>query len=69
LRYQPFEGAAGPALLRQPLDSAGSDLQPAQDARKFKAARSLRDVEPSVNLWLKRLDGIEIELSADGEDA
>jgi superfamily II DNA/RNA helicase len=69
LRYQPYEGAAGPALLRLPLDPLGSDLQPVQDARKFKASRSLRDVEPSVNLWLKRLDGMAIELPADGEDA
>jgi len=60
LRYQQYEGTAGPALLRTPLDPAGSDLQPARDARKFKAPRSLRDVEPSVNLWLKRLDGMEI---------
>jgi hypothetical protein len=69
LRYQPYEGAAGPALLRTPLDPLGSDLHPARDARKFKAPRSLRDVEPSVNLWLKRLDGMEIEVPADGEDA
>jgi hypothetical protein len=69
LRYQPYEGAAGPALLRLPLDPLGSDLQPTQDARKFKASRSLRDVEPSVNLWLKRLDGMEIELPGDGEEA
>ncbi len=34
-----------------------------QDERKFKAPRSLRDVEPSVNLSLKRLDGTEIETS------
>jgi hypothetical protein len=29
--------------------------------RKFRANRSMRDVEPSVNLWLKTLDGVEIE--------
>ena len=65
LRYQPYEGGAGPALLRTPLDPLGSDLQPTKDARKFKAPRSLRDVEPSVNLWLKRLDNTIIELPAD----
>ena len=37
LRYQPYEGAAGPALLRTPLDPHGSDLQPALDARKYDA--------------------------------
>ncbi len=68
LLYQPYEGSAGPALLRLPLDPVGADLQPAQDARKFKAPRSLRDVEPAVNLWLKRLDGSNIDLPADGED-
>jgi hypothetical protein len=68
LRYQSYEGTAGPALLRTPLDPMGSDLQPVQDARKFKAPRSLRDVEPSVNLWLKRLDGMAIEIPADGDD-
>ena len=46
--------------------STPSSRRSAQDARKFKAPRSLRDVEPSVNLWLKRLDGIEVELPAEG---
>lgn len=69
LRYQQHEGSAGPALLRSPLEPVGADLLPVQDARKFKAPRSLRDVEPSVNLWLKRSDGLDIEIPADGEDA
>lgn len=69
LRYQQHEGGAGPALLRTPLEPVGADLLPMQDARKFKAPRSLRDVEPSVNLWLKRSDGLDIEIPADGEDA
>jgi hypothetical protein len=68
LRYQEFEGSGGPALLRTPLDPIGGDLQPVQDARKFKAPRSLRDVEPSVNLWVKKLDGYAIEQPADAED-
>ena len=29
--------------------------------RKFRANRSMRDVEPSVNLWLKTMEGVEIE--------
>ena len=29
--------------------------------RKFRANRSMRDVEPSVNLWVKTLDGIEMQ--------
>ena len=28
---------------------------------KFRANRSLRDVEPSVNLWVKTIDGVELE--------
>jgi len=69
LRYQEYEGAAGPALLRTPLDPLGADLQPAQDARKFKAPRSLRDVEPSVNLWLSKLDGGMVDLPVEGEES
>lgn len=29
--------------------------------KKFRANRSLRDVEPSVNLWLKTMDGTDLE--------
>jgi hypothetical protein len=28
---------------------------------KFRANRSLRDVEPSVNLWMKTLEGADVE--------
>jgi hypothetical protein len=28
---------------------------------KFRANRSLRDVEPSVNLWVKTLDNVDLE--------
>ncbi len=59
LVYQPYENAAGPPLLHTPLDPELATLS--QDERKFRAPRSLRDVEPSVNLLLKRLDGTEIE--------
>jgi hypothetical protein len=31
-------------------------------ARKFRAPRSMRDVEPSVGLWVDRLDGGEVAL-------
>jgi len=66
LVYQPFENADGPALLHGPLDPELANLS--QDARKFKAPRSLRDVEPSVNLWLKRLDGTEVDTSTEGDE-
>ena len=55
------------SLLEVTYDTT-ADATLGQDARKFKAPRSLRDVEPSVNLWLKRLDGMAIEMPADGED-
>ena len=54
LEYQTEEGSA-PPLLIQPLDPAIATRS--QDERKFKAYRSMRDVEPEVQIWLKRLDG------------
>jgi len=57
LQYQAHE-ATGPHLLYDPLDPELASL-PA-GPRKFRAHRSLRDVEGSVALWLKRLDGMEI---------
>jgi hypothetical protein len=52
LQYGHEESA--PALLKDPLDPAFPTL-PAHE-RKFRAQRSLRDVEASVPLWVKRLD-------------
>ena len=51
LVYQPYESADGPPLLHTPLDP--ELLTANADERKFKAPRSLRDVEPSVNLMLE----------------
>jgi hypothetical protein len=56
LQYQREEGGA-PPLLRDPLDPELETLPRA--ARKFRAHRSLRDVEPSVNLWVKQANGDE----------
>ena len=58
LQYQSEVGAAqrllyeflNPELKRLPLRH-----------RKFRANRSLRDVEPSINLWLKTMDGTDME--------
>jgi len=57
LQYQAHE-TTGPYLLYDPFDPELAKL-PA-GPRKFRAHRSLRDVEPGVPLWLKRLDGMEI---------
>ncbi len=54
LQYASEVGRAQP-LLYQPLDPELRKQAP--PAEKFKAQRSLRDVEPSVNLWLRRPDG------------
>ena len=66
LRYQSYEGGTGPALLHTPLDPELDTL--GKNFAKFTASRSMRDVEPSVCLWLKRLDGVEIDLVAERED-
>ena len=60
LRYQAYEDGTGPYLLRNPLDPELERLERIE--RQFKAHRSLRDVEPATNLWLKQLNGIEIEV-------
>lgn len=67
LVYQTHEpGAEGPTLLHDPLDPELLTLD--ADARKFRAPRSLRDVEPPVNLWVKTLEGVAIDVAAEGED-
>jgi len=61
LQYQQEVGVA-PPLLFDPLDP---DLQrQPQSAKKFKAQRSLRDVEPVVNLWVRN----SYELDINDED-
>jgi hypothetical protein len=58
LQYQVEEGGA-PRLLFDPLDPDLAN-QPLK-ARKFKAQRSMRNVEPVVNLWVQRMDGGAVE--------
>jgi superfamily II DNA or RNA helicase len=61
LQYQREEGGA-PPLLRDPLE-------PETDARfrKMRAHRSLRDVEPSVNLWVRTPDGKDVPVDEEVE--
>jgi hypothetical protein len=54
LSYQRYEDEPGPQLLHGPLDEELARRD--RDWKRFVARRSLRDVEPSVNLWMKRLD-------------
>ncbi len=58
LQYQREVGEA-PPLLFDPLDPELAK-KPLEE-RKFKAQRSLRDVEPTVNLWVRNPDGFEVE--------
>ena len=58
LQYQREAGGAK-QLLYEFLNPDLKSLPPRH--KKFRANRSLRDVEPSVNLWLKTIDGVEIE--------
>ncbi len=62
LQYQSEVGSAR-RLLYQFLDPELDGVNPR--FRKFRANRSMRDVEPEVNLWLRTLDNVSLE---DGED-
>ncbi|SEC34144.1 DISARM system helicase DrmA [Terriglobus roseus] len=56
-RYNQYEpGTTGPSLLKDFLDPELRTKLPDSWEMKFRANRSLRDVEPNVNLWLRRLD-------------
>jgi hypothetical protein len=62
LQYQSEAGGARP-LLHDFLDPELKKLNPRH--RKFRANRSMRDVEPSVNIVIKTLDGFAV--TEDGE--
>jgi hypothetical protein len=57
MQYQKHELAQRQPLLREMLDT---DFE-SEHHRKFRASRSLRDVEPEVNLFLKDLHGFQVE--------
>jgi hypothetical protein len=57
LQYQKYELKQPRPLLREILDK---DFE-SEHHRKFRANRSLRDVEPAVNLFLKDLSGAHVE--------
>ena len=62
LQYQREVGAAQ-RLLYEFLSPDLQKLPPRH--KKFRANRSMRDVEPSVNLWLKNLDDVEVQEEAE----
>jgi hypothetical protein len=57
VQYQKYELKQPRPLLRDMLDT---DFE-SEHHRKFRANRSLRDVEPDVNLFLKDLSGVQVE--------
>jgi len=57
VQYQKYEMKEPRPLLREILDV---DFE-SDHHRKFRANRSLRDVEPEVNLFLKDLTGVQVE--------
>ena len=57
VQYQKYELRQPRPLLREMLDT---DFE-SEHHRKFRANRSLRDVEPEVNLFLKDLSGVQVE--------
>lgn len=61
LQYNPVEAGAPRHLLYNFLDSEVKNLPPEHPRMKFRANRSLRDVEPSVNLWVQTIEGAELD--------
>ncbi len=61
LQYQTEVGAAK-RLLYEFLNPELKTVAP--KFQKFRANRSMRDVEPDVNLWMRTLDDVEIEEDA-----
>lgn len=58
LQYQKEEDLAG-ALLQDPLDP--ELIKKPLDLQKLAAQRSLRDVDPAVNFWVRTPRGGDVE--------
>jgi hypothetical protein len=61
LQYNQQEAGAAKPLLYDFLSPELKNLPPTNRKMKFRANRSLRDVEAAVNIWVKTLDNIEVE--------
>ena len=64
LQYNPAEAGGAKQLLYDYLSPDVKNLPPENPKMKFRANRSLRDVEAEVNLWVKTLDNAELEEEA-----
>jgi hypothetical protein len=61
LQYNPTETGGAKQLLYDFLSPEVKNLPPDRWQMKFRANRSLRDVEAEVNLWVKTLADEELE--------
>jgi hypothetical protein len=61
LQYNKDEVGAAKQLLHDFLSSELKNLPPENVKMKFRANRSMRDVEPDVNLWVRTLANEELE--------
>jgi hypothetical protein len=61
LQYNPQETGGAKPLLYDFLSAELTSLPPTNPKMKFRANRSLRDVEAAVNIWVKTLDNIDLE--------
>ena len=55
LQYQPHEGGNGQALLRMFLDPELRNIGRNDWRMRFRANRSMRDVEPSIGIFVRKL--------------
>jgi hypothetical protein len=61
LQYNPQEAGAAKPLLYDFLSPDLKNLPPTNRKMKFRANRSLLDVEPAVNIWVKTLDNVDLQ--------
>ena len=61
LEYNQDESGAAKQLLHDFLAPEVKNLPPTNWKMKFRANRSLRDVEPEVNIFVRTLDDQELE--------
>lgn len=64
LKYQQREPGTEAFLIRDPLDPTLGGVS--QEERRFKVHRAMRDVELSVNLWARTLDGQDVPSEDEG---
>ena len=61
LQYNPVETGGAKQLLYDFLSPDVRNLPPTNPRMKFRANRSLRDVEPNVNIWVRTLENADLE--------